>query len=337
MKPKELIQIEEIEFYYLNVISKYISADIFGLINMLESHNKTWDYWYPRMPEKGSFFDTGSERVIYMLLNRGDILGMPNANPIGSDNSFLKYDNHFGRYLAINLDVKSIKANSSIGDILGNIPIGINQNCYDCSIEYKDEIRHYTPGLETSYNIKDHHGNEHNYLTLSYEVVILYEQNPFGLEPKSEKVIGIFVACIPNGNLSSEYGNGVFNPGKSGKLKICSDQIIRLPKNKQFKTDKGYTLESILKKFKLSKKNYTLLNGPNDIRWDVDARFDYIRNNFKCLDNTKKRIMKLFLEEDRIDYHIHNRYDKKTKKIINKMPQKVTKDAAIFLKDLNIV
>ena len=337
MNTKGLIRIEEIEFYYLNTISKYISADVYGLISMLESHNKTWAYWYPKMSEKGSFFDTGSERVIYMLLNRGDILGMPNANPIGSDNSFLKYDNHFGCYLAINLDVKSIKANSSIGDILGNIPIGINQNCYDCSIQYKDEIRHYTPGLETSYMIKDHHGNEHNYITLSYEVVILYEQMPFGLKPENEKVIGVFVACIPNGDLSSKYGNEVFNPGKSGKLKICSDQIIKLPKNKEFITDKGYTLESLLKKFKLSKKNYTLLNGQRDIHWDVDARFDYIRNNFKHLDTSKERIMKLFLKEDRLDFHIHNKYDKKLKKIINKQPQKVTTEAAIFLKNLKPV
>jgi hypothetical protein len=33
-------KIEEIESYYLSVLSKYIGADIFGLIDKLENHNK---------------------------------------------------------------------------------------------------------------------------------------------------------------------------------------------------------------------------------------------------------------------------------------------------------
>ena len=49
-----LEKIEEIESYYLKVITKYISADINGLINRLESHNKTWNYWYPKSNNKGS-------------------------------------------------------------------------------------------------------------------------------------------------------------------------------------------------------------------------------------------------------------------------------------------
>ena len=339
MKTKQLIQIEEIEFYYLNVISKYISADINGLINMLEGHNKTWSYWYPKVSTKGSLFDTGSERVIYMLLNRGDVLGMPNANPVGSDNSFLKYDTHFCRYLAINLDVKSIKANTNINDIIGDIPIGINQNSYECSIEYISkngnlEKRHYTPGLLKSYKIKDQHKKNRDYLTLSYEVVILYEQIPVGKIPEGEKVIGIFVTCIPNGYLYPQYGNKVFKPGKTSDLQLEPNQDIILPK-KTIKSILGDNIESIVKRNKITKDIYLKLNGSRDLKWNVDGRFDYINNqNFELLTGIeKKRITKLFLDNERLDYQFYNVGIKGA--IVNKIKRKQTGiDALNFLKDI---
>ena len=91
---------EKIEAYYLSVITRYIGADPLGLVKNLEFHNKTWQQWYYKLTgkSKNNFFDVGSERVIYMLLNRGDILGDPYSNPIGSDSSFLKYDRHFEKY-----------------------------------------------------------------------------------------------------------------------------------------------------------------------------------------------------------------------------------------------
>ena len=102
---EELYLIEKIEAYYLNVITRYIGADPLGLVKNLEFHNKTWHQWYYKLTEKSkkNFFDVGSERVIYMLLNRGDILGDPYSNPIGSDSSFLKYDSHFKKYLNIGI------------------------------------------------------------------------------------------------------------------------------------------------------------------------------------------------------------------------------------------
>lgn len=339
MNKNQLIQIEEIESYYLNVISKYISADINGLINMLEGHNKTWSYWYPKVSTKGSLFDTGSERVIYMLLNRGDVLGMPNANPVGSDNSFLKYDTHFGRYLAINLDVKSIKANTNINDIIGDIPIGINQNSYECSIEYVSrngiiEKRHYTPGLLKSYKIKDQHEIFRDYLTLSYEVVILYEQIPVGKIPIGEKVIGIFVTCIPNGYLYGKYGNKVFNPGKTSDLQLIANQDIILPK-KTIKSVLGDNIESIVKRNSITKDIYLQLNGYRDLKWNLDGRFDYIKNqNFELLNSVeKKRITKLFLDNNRIDYQYYNVDGKGN--IVNKIKRQETGIVALnFLKNL---
>lgn len=337
-----LSKIEEIEHYYLNVISKYISADIYGLKEMLEGHNKTWKYWQPSMTAKGSYFDTGSERVIYMLLNRGDVLGLPNANPVGSDNSFLKYDSFFKEYIAINLDVKSIKANTNLNDVIGNIPIGINQNSYDCSIEYKypdgsiKEKKHYSPGLRKSYTIKDQHNVDREYLSLSYEIVILYEQLPIGPSPKREEVIGIFVACIPNGKLYPVYGNTVFNPGKTSDLKLDDNQEIYLPNNTKILSN-GDNIESIVKKYKITKEEYYILNGRRDLKWNVDGRFDYINNQtFKLLSNNdKKRIIKLYLDEDRLEYqfyYVDNNQNVSKKK--RQVPGIFAKD---FLKDLKTV
>ena len=92
--------IEDIEEYYLSVITRYLGADPQGLVQNLENHNRSWDQWYPKLKSKKNFFDAGAERVVYMLLNRGDILGEPSSNPLGSDNSFLKYDRHFEKHLA---------------------------------------------------------------------------------------------------------------------------------------------------------------------------------------------------------------------------------------------
>lgn len=308
----ELEKIEEIESYYLNVISKYIGADINGLINRLESHNKTWNYWHPKTNNIGSYFDVGSERVIYMLLNRGDILGEPNANPIGSDNSFLKYDDYFKEYLAINIDVKSIKANTNLGDILCNMPIGINQNSYECDIEYYSgdkiiEKKHYTPGLSTSYKIADQHDVIRDYLTLSYEIVILYEQLPIETTPIKEKVIGIFTNCVPNGLLYSQYKNKVFDPGKTNNLTLLPNQKIFTTDQNSFKSKGNETINSIIKDYKITKDNYYKLNGLRCLKWNVDARFNYCRLiSFELLKGPQNhRLRKLFLDEDRLDYQFY--------------------------------
>lgn len=44
--------LEEIEEYYLSVLTRYIGADPLGLVENLEFHNKTWDQWYLRLSEK---------------------------------------------------------------------------------------------------------------------------------------------------------------------------------------------------------------------------------------------------------------------------------------------
>ena len=202
--------IEEIEEYYLSVITRYLGADPQGLVQNLENHNRSWDQWYPKLKSKKNFFDAGAERVVYMLLNRGDILGEPSSNPLGSDNSFLKYDRHFEKHLAINIDVKAIKANTNFNDFIGNSPIGENQNSYKQDIEYFKkkilvELRGYEPGLETNYSIE---GSD--YINITYSIIILYCELPTDTEtPKEQRVIAIITNCIPNGKLYNVYNNKV--------------------------------------------------------------------------------------------------------------------------------
>lgn len=313
-------EIEKIEKYYLNVIARYVGADINGFINRLESHNKTWKSWFPKRGNRKSFFDIGSERVTYMLLNRGDILGEPNANPIGSDSSFLKYDDTFECYLAINIDVKSVKANTNLGDIINNMPVGINQNSYSCVIEYKSrgkitDRKLYSPGLENYYKIKDHHGIHRDYLTLSYELVILYEQKPVGTNvPKEERVIGIFLICIPNGLLHQKYNNDVFSPGKTAKLTVKKNQVIQFGSN-TYETQGNETIECIKEVFNNNGADYLEYVKRTPLKWNVDARFNYTSITFKCLnEGSDKRIVKLFLNQKRFKYFFYhvekNKYNK---------------------------
>ena len=338
MNLKELKIIEKIESYYLNTITKYIGADINGLVNLLEGHNLTWKYWYPKIKGGGSF-DAGAERVVYMLLNRGDILGSPNSNPVGSDNSFLKYDQAFDQYLVINIDVKAIKANSAFGDIFSNVPIGKNQNSYSCCIEYTGskgtikEMKNYTPGLEKEYEILDHHNTKRKYLSLSYEIVFIYEQLPNHINPTSEKVIGIFTTCIPNGLLYPVYKNKVFDPGKTSGLRLDPGQKINLP-NSTFISNGEETKKSICNKYKITEGEYNKLNGKNCLSWNVDGRFNYMRTRFSLLEK-KPRIMKLFLNEKRFDYYLYS-YDNKTGSQLNNKikPAKKKLEAYNFLKDL---
>ena len=339
MNQKELKRLEEIERYYLNTITKYIGADINGLVHLLQGHNRTWRYWFPKIKGGGSF-DAGAERVVYMLLNRGDILGSPNSNPVGSDNSFLKYDQEFNQYLVINIDVKAIKSNSAFGDMFSNIPIGKNQNSYSCNIEYTSngsikELKKYTPGLHKKYDILDQHNEKRSYLSLSYEIVFVYEQLPNHISPKSEEVIGIFTTCVPNGSLYTIYKDKVFDAGKTSNLTLDADQIINVP-GSTFISNGKETKQSICNKYNITEDDYNRLNGQKGLSWNVDGRFNYMRTKFRLLDD-QPRIMKLFLKEKRFDHYLYH-YDDKNGKLLNKRRNRQNKmeEAYDFLKKLEL-
>lgn len=330
------VEIEKIEKYYLDVISRYIGADIHGLIHLLEGHNKSWSEWYPHIKKTSSTFARGAERVIYMLLSRGDILGIPNSNPIGSDSSFIKYDPYFKRHLSINIDVKTTIANNNLSDVIGNSPIGINQNSYDSNIFVKQgsstDIRHYSPNLKPVVKIKNNQGEKIKHIVLSYSIIILVEQLPLGQTPKNDNVVMINIGCIPNGELYSQYGDHVFNAGKTSNLKIYPGQRIILPNSSIYITKGGETMRGITSKNIISIDEYVRLNKNCKHIWDMEARF---KNDlkFELLDEKPWRLNKIFLKEKRLDdlfFHIKN--NKYHKKAINRRNKTIKeKDFLIHL------
>ncbi len=349
---KEAKLIEDIEEYYLSVITRYLGADPKGLIQHLENHNRSWNQWYPKLKKSGKkFFNTGAERVVYMLLNRGDILGDPSSNPLGSDNSFLKYDRYFEKNLAINIDVKTVKANENIGDIIGNSPIGINQNSYKSNIEYFTknelvELRGYNPGLEAKYHIE---GND--YLNITYSIVILYCELPTDTKkPNEQRVIAIITNCIPNGELYELYKDKVFSPGKTDDLCIKIGQKIDIGSGKIITTDgsekpKDFKINGSKMSYLYSKESknqlclfekYRELNGMNKIQWHLDARFNYKDIVFSTLEKERRsRVKKIFLDPSLFeDFFYFVSKNKRRKKRIGRL--KKTEENFLFLQKLKL-
>ena len=360
---EKLHLIEKIEAYYLSVITRYIGADPLGLVKNLEFHNKTWQKWYYKLTGKSrkNFFDVGSERVIYMLLNRGDILGDPYSNPIGSDSSFLKFDRHFEKYLNINIDVKCIKANTNLNDFLGNSPIGKNQNSYKSLIHYKDkktkqitETRAYTPGLDKEFCITENNGQTREYINLTYSIVILYCEKPISSTPEQQKVIAIVTNCIPNGELHSIYKDDVFAPGKTSGLLMDAGQTIFFDPNDKTKTYQSEGKEKMWqenggatfvgppdpknkKKRDMEKslplEQYRKLNGARNIGWNVDARFNYMDIKFTSLN--ENRIQKIYLDDKTFEYFFYEVNCRENKKRqIKYNPDEETTEKYAFLREL---
>ena len=134
----------------------------------------------------------------------------------------------------ISLDLKTVRANegSAIGDVCGDIPVGVNQNSYKTQIKYNDgQIRNYTPRLQPSYTIDNNEA-----IVLTYLIVVLYELEPNVQDPQRMNVLMMSSFCIPNGKLEPKYKTKVFNPGKSGKLSLSPGQEIHGPGNKFHET-----------------------------------------------------------------------------------------------------
>ena len=334
---KESKIIEDIEEYYLSVITRYLGADYKGLIQYLENHNKSWNTWYPKLKgSKGSknFFDAGAERVVYMLLNRGDIFGDPSANPLGSDNSFLKYDSHFKQHLAINIDVKCTKANTNFDDFLGNSPIGKNQNSYTSFIKLRhklshqkektEELRKYVPNLDTNFQVVNDNGETIDYLNITYSIIIFYcelkEKNiPNNQEePTEQRVISVITTCIPNGKLYKIYNDEVFSPGKTSDLRIKEGEKIDIGNGETWiangtekvwgnEKDGGRKVGHPNKN--ITFQNYLSLNANKGVEWyPFDARFNYKDIKFETLkEERKSRVKKIYLDLDLFNKFIKER------------------------------
>ena len=188
------IQIEELEYKYLNRIHSMLQAHQDNMIKNLESMNTIIDYWRDVPHDQG--YDSGAERVIYSILTRGGDLGEPNSCPVASD-LFFENNEAF-----IHIDLKSAQPVNNLTDHW-RTPVGKNQTSYNHSIKTQrsEALREFNPSLPHYYG---------NKVTLTFFITILYDK----IE-KNFRVVNINVSSMPNGQLSSEYGYDVLSPGKN--------------------------------------------------------------------------------------------------------------------------
>tara|TARA_X000000368_G_scaffold405929_1_gene383641 strand:+ start:217 stop:939 length:723 start_codon:yes stop_codon:yes gene_type:complete len=186
-------EIEKLESTYLNTIKSLIVGNLNNILRNLDSMNNISEYWQNISTDEG--FDTGAERIIYSVLQRGGDLGEPNSSPVGSDLMFESSD------AFIHIDLKTCQPQNNLRDHW-ETPVGRNQNSYKYDMIVNKTPRAYKPHLPTYYSEKP---------TLTYFITILYSKNS-NLE---FKVANINVGCMPNGSLKNIYSTSPLGPGKN--------------------------------------------------------------------------------------------------------------------------
>lgn len=187
------MELKEIEFWekqYLEQISFIILQDIDKMMVGLKSKDKIKDDWiehFKKSADKNSDFARGAERIYFWLFNQ---LGIPNSSPIGADLFFETY-NAF-----VHIDIKTAKIDNT-SDYKGKIPLGKNQT------SYKSPDLEYEVSLPTIYSYQ-------NKVCLTYFINIIYEELEDSLDIK-----GIFLICVPNGELFPIYKNEIINASKN--------------------------------------------------------------------------------------------------------------------------
>lgn len=187
---EKLKQIECWEHHYLNQIDFTIKQDLNKMIEGLKSKDKIKPDWidaFRKSADKNSDFSRGAERIYFWLFNQ---FGIPNSSPIGADMFFETY-NAF-----VHIDIKTAKL-SNDSDYKGKIPLGINQT------NYKLPNKNYEVNLPTIYSYKEK-------LCLTYFISIIYDEIGDDFDVK-----GVFLHCVPNGELTSIYKDKIYNASKN--------------------------------------------------------------------------------------------------------------------------
>ena len=187
------IEIETLEQKYLNTIKSLIEGNLNNILKNLDSMNEISEYWKDISTDEG--FDTGAERIIYSVLQRGGDLGEPNSSPVGSD---LMFENSEA---FVHIDLKTCQPTNNLRDHW-ETPVGKNQNSYKYDMKVNNTTRAYNPHLPTHYSEKP---------TLTYFITILYSKN----SNFEFKVANINVGRMPNGSLTNIYLTTPLGTGKN--------------------------------------------------------------------------------------------------------------------------
>ena len=185
------LKIEELEKRNLDYIVTSLEQDRVGLLNGLNSRLKILNDWKnqflntSRSGYKASDLEVGAERIFHYFFT--SIFKFPISCPIGSD---LMYQNEFA---IIHIEIKTaIIGNPS--DYKGKVQLGWNQTSYGS--------RNFTPNLPPVYSSV-------GMPTLTYAIQIIHK-------PMDPKIYALSVISIPNGQLSSYYGDKILQAGKKG-------------------------------------------------------------------------------------------------------------------------
>lgn len=204
--------IEKIELKYLNkyfYFLKFCEDEMFDGLKTKEYIISQWKGLYGRNKAGSgiSEFAVGAERIVYALLN-GKGIGQPNSAPVGSDLFFEVKDAY------IHIDMKTVNI-ENLGDFSTSIPIGINQNSYEGTIQKsgKKKSELYSPSLPTIYN-KNINNTIEQKICLTYFITILYND-------KDDSIKVISIDSMPNGKLYSHYKDRPLKAGKNhGKARF---------------------------------------------------------------------------------------------------------------------
>lgn len=192
---------DEIEFWeneYLKQISYLLTLDRNKMFEGFGTKEDIRGDWKKFWSSGHSEIDRGTERIFYWLFNQ---FGKPNSAPVGSDLFFETY-NAF-----VHIDVKTVYS-GNIGDFIGSIFVGDNQNSYDGKIVVRGkESRDYIGNLPNYYTKAD--GSKK--ICLTYFLVTLFDDSYSGL-------LIMLLMCMPNGELYDTYGDAVLKAGKNTGL-----------------------------------------------------------------------------------------------------------------------
>jgi len=241
--------IEKIEYKYLDLLNKSLGNST-QLKKELESQNKFLTQFMKPNDRaslkfnKKNYLAAGAERVIYNCINKSNFFGTPNSSPIGGDLFFETKDDEYNQNLLISIDCKTVRAETNIGDI-ENFDVGLNQHSYKSTSNYSDgTVRLINPMLQSEYKIE----NNQKCLLISYLIVILYDIYPSVDSPEKTNILMISSFCIPNGKLVNHYQSRPWAGGKSGKIKVAGNQILKKADGNNYTTLEEEEYVEVLRK-----------------------------------------------------------------------------------------
>ena len=294
--------IEKIEYKYLNLLNNAL-GDSTQLKKELESQNKFFSQFMNPVDraslkfEKKNYLAAGAERVVFNSINKSGFFGTPNSSPIGGDLFFEKKDDEHDQNLLISIDCKTVRAETNMNDI-NNFDVGLNQHSYKSTSIYNNGVvRLINPILQSEYN------NENNQkcLLLSYLVVILYHIFPSVENPERTEILMICNFCIPNGKLVNHYNSRPWAGGKSGKIKVAGNQILKKLDGDDYVTSDEEEYVKIRKnlgnlKEKTIEEEFKNRTGKYLEFTNLKSRVNFKEiQNFEIFDRSKERLKIIYL------------------------------------------